>query len=279
MSLQQSLVCKYDGCKMIFQNPILLPCGQSICQHHMNTFNDKFKCIFCDDVHQIPMDGFEINQKINKLMNSYYETDALRKEIKESFDELNNLISDYEKISPEGFICDHIREMINDVDIHREELIKEIQEKSNEIIKKLKAKEDECSKNASKSAKINLEQFKSNELATWKHSFRMPDLKQEELNDLLGKMKEKLNEIENETKKYKDDLLMNEAIFFDKYEKSSSFGSISFYPNNLNVLSKNCGKLIKRVGNHFNCKKINSIQVDEISKKLFSSSDDKTIKI
>ena len=144
---------------------------------------------------------------------------------------------------------------------------------------KLKDKEDECTKNASKIAKINLEQFKSNELATWKHSFRMPDLKQEELNDLLAKMKEKLNEIENETKKYKDDLLMNEAIFFDKYEKSSSFGSISFYPNNLNVLSKNCGKLIKRVGNHFNCKKINSIQVDEISKKLFSSSDDKTIKI
>ena len=48
-----------------------------------------------------------------------------------------------------------------------------------------------------KLAKINLEQFKSNKLATWKHSFRMPDLKQEELNDLLAKMKEKLNEIEN----------------------------------------------------------------------------------
>ena len=214
---------------MFFEHPVILPCGESLCQKHLEEVNQIFTCYFCNEEHQIREDGYKINKTINMLMNIFLEIDPLRKEVYATFDKLNKLIGDYEKIDPESYIFDNLREVINKVDLHREELIKEINEKYDEIIKRLKEKEQMCKLNARKLEKMNLEELKTDTLPSLKQSLRIPDLRQDELNELLSKMNEKISEIQFDTKRYKSDILMNEAIYFDQHEKSSSFGKLSFY--------------------------------------------------
>ena len=272
----EALICQFDGCKMLLHNPITLHCGNSLCQHHLDTFKNQFKCFFCDEKHQIPKNGFQINKSINLMLNSFIEMDPLRKEIKESFEDLNKLICDYEKLDPDGFIFEYIGDVINNVCLHRDELIKEINAKSDEIIKILKEKSKTCKSNASKLQKINLCQLKSNDFPSWIYTFRVPQLKKEELNDLLAKLNEKKVQLQNEMKKYKSDLLMNESINYDQYD-DNLFGDLSFNSCKSNLLSRNFGQLIQNFDQHSD--RVTSIQVHEKSKKLISVSDDSTIKI
>ena len=125
-----------------------------------------------------------------KVLSDFLELDPFRKEVHTAFDNLNDVIEDYEKIDPEGYIFDNVGEIINKVDLHREELIKEINEKSmkyDEIIKRLKDKEQACKLNATKSEKMNLDELKNDILPSLKQSLRIPDLKQEEFKCVIIK--------------------------------------------------------------------------------------------
>ena len=148
------LVCQFEGCKLILEHPVTLPCGYSLCKKHLDHFNHQFDCLFCNKKHQMPDYGLSINTTINQFIQNYFEMDPLRKQIKDSFNNLNKLIHEYEKLNPQSYINDYIEEIINKVDIHREELIQEIHKKSNEIIKQLKMREEELKLNAFKVEKV-----------------------------------------------------------------------------------------------------------------------------
>ena len=198
-------------------------------------------------------------------------------EINEALTKLNQLILGYEKIKAESYIYDYIDEIINKVDIHREELLKEIHQISYEIIRQLNEKEKQCKINASKLKKKNIEQIiKPADLQSFKHLLRKPDINEADLKDLLTNINERIKDVQIETKKFKFCLLMNEGIYFEKHEKSSSFGKISCYLNELNVLSEHFGQLISFKQNQ---SRITSIQVDENLKKLITASKDGTITI
>jgi hypothetical protein len=59
---------------------------------------------------------------------------------------------------------------------------------------------------------------------------------------------------------------MNEAIYFDQHEISSSFAKLSFYSDKISVLSKKCGEIILSFDEKHD--DITSIQVDEKSNRL-----------
>ena len=274
----KDLVCQFEGCKLILEHPVTLPCGYSLCKKHLDHFNHQFDCLFCNKKHQMPDYGLSINTTINQFIQNYFEMDPLRKQIKDSFNNLNKLIHEYEKLNPQSYINDYIEVIINKVDIHREELIQEIHKKSNEIIKQLKMREEELKLNAFKVEKVSLKQEISQDLACFNHSLRKIDSKQQELNDLLVKMNEKIAEIQTKTKNYKNDLTMNQVIYFDNYDGKNLFGNISFYSSKSSlILSKDCGKLMQSFQR--NQSGIYSIQVDESSKKLITGSHDKIITI
>ena len=182
MNVESLVECQFDECKMIFENPITLPGGNSLRSQHLERYNDKFECIFCKHVHNIDENGFFTNSIINQLIAKYLEMDPLRREATSSFNKLNEIINEYEKLDPEGYIFDYIREIINNIDLHREELVKEINEKSDEMIKLLKEKENICKLNAVKYKKINLDEFKTVDLPVWKRLLRKTVLKQNKLN-------------------------------------------------------------------------------------------------
>jgi WD40 repeat protein len=126
---------------------------------------------------------------------------------------------------------------------------------------------------------MNLEQLISTaDLQSFKQLLRKPDINEADLKSLLANINERIKQFQNETKKYKSNLLMNEGIYFEKHEKSISFGKLHFYSEEYKMLSNNFGQLIQSF--KINKSSYNSIQVDENSKKLITaSSPDREIKI
>ncbi len=61
-------------CKDVLVDPILLPCGETVCKAHTDEIS-KDKCIFCSEMHKAPQNGFPSNKivknqldlKINKI--------------------------------------------------------------------------------------------------------------------------------------------------------------------------------------------------------------------
>lgn len=224
----RACVCKFQDCNLIYQNPITLPCGHSLCRHHLNIFDDKFMCQFCDEEHQIPQTGYVINMTIVDLIKEYVESNPLRKEIKQTFEQLNDTILDYESIDADLFYFDHFSEVRNRVDLHREEMIDQINTKSDEIIRQLKVKEEKCKSDiAAKLEKMSLTKLKDNDIPSWIKKMRTPSANKYALNDLLTKMKDVVNKLKNESSKYNQALTISvESFQFKRYQDSSFFGEL-----------------------------------------------------
>ena len=65
MNIKDELTCKY--CKQIFNNPITLSCGDSICKHHIeelisNNTSNKFACPLCNE------EILNQNLSVNKIL-------------------------------------------------------------------------------------------------------------------------------------------------------------------------------------------------------------------
>ena len=178
----EDLVCQYDDCKLIIENPVTLPCGNSLCKEHLEKFNEKFMCYFCNEEHQIPTNGFVTNIMITNIINNLINMNPLRKNIKESFEKLSESIDDYIKIDPNVYVFDYYGEIRNRVDLHREELKKEIDKRSDEIIQDLKEREEKCKENLSKIDKTNIDDVN---LPLFKQKLRCSKLNKVELNVLL----------------------------------------------------------------------------------------------
>ena len=176
------LKCQYEECGLIMEKPVTLLCGHTLCIQHLNGLEIKFKCFFCPKQHTVPEDGFCVNKTIEKMIENFYQSDPLRKKIKESFDKLNESFRDYECIDPDVYIYDYFAEIRNKVDLHKEELVKEINERSEKIIKELTEKEQKCKSDAAKIVKIDLDLDK---LELFKQVTRRADLNLAELNKLL----------------------------------------------------------------------------------------------
>ena len=277
----KALICEFSGCKLILENPVTMPCGNTICKHHLKPFEKEqnYNCFFCQDQHDVPKNGFSINKAFDLMIQTYFDSNPIRKRIIETLERLSKSKKNYEPLDPDVYVYDYFAEIRNKVDLHREELIKEIHERSEAIIKQLKEKEEKCKLNAAKIGKNKFEIIKS-----WKLEARKAEKNQDELSQLLNKIKRTDFE-----KQLKNDLVLGECIQFEKHEKSSTFGYLKITKNDF-ILTKNCGKLVKSYKEHSfiksflfryteSTKLIRSIQVDELSSKLVTASEDNTIKI
>jgi hypothetical protein len=265
--------CQYEDCGLILENPVTLLCGNNLCLKHLEGLETKFKCFFCPKQHTVPEDGFCVNKTIEQMIENFYQSDPLRKKIKEAFDSLNETFKDYKCIDPDVYIYDYFAEIRNKVDLHKEELIKEIIERSEKIIKELTEKEQKCKSDAAKIVKIDLDLDK---LELFKQVTRRADLNLGELNKLLDEINQKKEETQEQIKEIRNELLLGETIEFKKIENSSLFGELITKKNNIS-LSKDCGKLVRIFDQH--TKLVREFEVDEYSNKLITASVDNTIKI
>ena len=65
--LGESINCK--SCGKILKQPVVLPCGHSICKHHETEDNNQnIECIKCNKSFEIPSDGFAPNCDLESLL-------------------------------------------------------------------------------------------------------------------------------------------------------------------------------------------------------------------
>ena len=103
------IVCKFDGCNQVYNDPRILPCGKRTCAAHIEAMvvekqvksssahRETIKCHFCQEIHSFTEDSkdFPVDEHISHLLSMSYsfEHDAAKKsfnEVKRLLDKLNN---------------------------------------------------------------------------------------------------------------------------------------------------------------------------------------------
>ena len=101
--LKKMFNCKV--CSDLLQDPVLLPCSKTVCKKHAEEISLK-ECIFCSKIHQIPEDGFLVNElieeqlkmELNKInVNFFHSTDC-----QVLLDDLTKKLNEVELIRRQG---------------------------------------------------------------------------------------------------------------------------------------------------------------------------------
>jgi WD40 repeat protein len=268
-------ICDQKDCNLYLENPITLPCGSTICQDHLTSLKDKFKCSICEDEHLIPENGFQLNRTLLKMINAGIHLNETQRNIIESFKSLDTVVKKYDSFDSETLIYDNFSKLKNKVDLHREKMIEEIHNRSNKIIEQLNQQEKNCKSNMIKLRKINLDQLKNKEIILWKYKLRKPDIELNELIILFDEITKNIENIQNDIEKCESKLMMNKTIEFLPLD-DISFGELLIYENKLEI-SEEYGNCLKSFIGHSNL--IKSFELDEKFNRVISGSTDSTIKI
>ena len=212
------IIC--GGCKESCEDPRVLVCGFycDVCLDKLfitlDTTSNEFKCVYCEDSHKIPTNGFKryssmANVKakrrkvcLDEVNNSQFaeELNINLKEIKSKLDKIDHKLN-----NPSDIIKEHCLNEKNKIDLRVEELIEQINNQRDGLFKKIDDYEKECieslSKNKDKSEIVQ-------GFLTETRKFH------EKWNNYLSNFKMSEDEISNATKMVK--CLQNKIPIFNK---------------------------------------------------------------
>jgi hypothetical protein len=127
---KSSCTCSY--CSKILKDPILLPCGDSICLEHLSERDvrkvNKIKCKKCNEEYQVKDKEFKSNEALKNLIESQShlsdEEINLKQELKESIQKFFELYEEFvqNKSILETVVYNHFQEMRFQIDEQRERL-------------------------------------------------------------------------------------------------------------------------------------------------------------
>jgi hypothetical protein len=154
-SIKSILNCKF--CVRILENPVILPCGETICDKHDESFRVKetAKCPICDEYHTLgESERFLANKGFERLLATEISKLELGEDYREAaklLDELNNLKSVYDEMgsNTEDLVGEKFLAMRRKVDLIRDEIIQKVHDCSEKIISDINAYEEECKLNLS----------------------------------------------------------------------------------------------------------------------------------
>lgn len=223
------LLIKCPKCNCILENPVLLPCGCSICKKHVNLDDNKSTnleenkliCFKCDVDHSIPDDGFPLNMSLVALLQTdlaHIDLGEIYKLAKAScgayrdvIEKMNLLMKD-----PEYYIHDAINNFIKDIDLRKEELIFNISQTADKITNELKEIETYC-RNTTKemgfsSSKEYIEfneqlQLSKKQLDEWQNYMEQLQINEHEWKKIHIESDKRIKELKEEMDKFKRHLL------------------------------------------------------------------------
>jgi hypothetical protein len=220
-SKKSQLTCSY--CSKIYKDPIILPCGDSICREHISERDvvkeNRIKCKKCKKCNKesgVKSNTFQSNQTLKKLVKDRTHLSKgeinLKQELEVSVGKFFELYDEFaqNKNKNESDVFDHFQEMCFKVDEQREELKNKIDDLALELIDQIK----KCEESLSKNLKENFSSFDEtksleNELNQIEETFRDPNLLIETIQAMQQKQEESLKEIQfklNQMHQVKDDL-------------------------------------------------------------------------
>ena len=151
-NLNEIITCKV--CNKYLLNPVFLPCCKNVCQNHIikqiTESNQQFyKCGCCNQNHQVPQDGFNLNETLIDVINLNLHLDEKTRSAKMLLNDLDQVNNDIELINkdPENFIYSYFSNEKNKIDLKRDTLISRINDISDEMINKIKKMETDSKLN------------------------------------------------------------------------------------------------------------------------------------
>lgn len=274
--MNKILSCEYEICKKYLQVPIRLPCQKTICKEHIDDHIkygfDYIYCQFCNKEHSIPENGFPINKDLECILNANMHLNTNHKKAIEKLKKLEKTKETYNFMAekPHEFIDNYFSEVKNNIELQKDKLKLKIDLITREMICQVENIEMECKNNIkAKTFDTVINTNLDIQINNWKHELRKPKLNSR----LLANLQVELDSIEKETKsklkKLRNLLLSSNEILFEPGQilTNDLFGKLEF--NNKTYL----GKLISHTDI------VRCIELDEKGQRIFSGSDDKTIKI
>jgi hypothetical protein len=148
--LRKSISCKI--CKSILNKPVILPCGQSICQQHVDEQkrDKQLNCQLCLSGHQIPEDGgFIRNQAIEEQIKASIHCLDFGEEYKNASESVARLAQVFDSLKvlkndPYSLLDDFLSALKNQIDLKREEMKMSIDERADEQLSGISSFEAEC---------------------------------------------------------------------------------------------------------------------------------------
>jgi len=209
-------------CKETFDEPIFLPCYQTICSKHLPS-NAFFECCICKNYHLKPKNGFPTNMKANETVKAINEfinkNEPNKQEAKRACDQLENNIKEAESLTsdPCQFLDEYFENLTNEIDSAKKEFIQIIVEKHKEIIKKVNEIKEQC-KNDSKEIVIQLEENVANTKHNLNEGRKLFGIVKPTPNERWKNITQEANhgkeEIKHLFEKTKNDLLQNKQYEF-----------------------------------------------------------------
>ena len=235
MTIKKELTCQY--CNQIYKQPITLPCGDSICKHHIeelisNNSINKFNCPLCnkENLNQ-ELNPNKILEKLIKIelhefkINPIYET--VLNNLKTEIGNLEAIVKD-----PENYIYEEISELKRQVDLDREKIKSEIDDLADDIIEKLESYEQrfkaEFKSNIDLDHYNNLLESSKKQLAEYERCLSLFSLENQERDEKRIESEEIINQLELEIKEFKHKLCSNLSITYEpiEYELEDLFGAL-----------------------------------------------------
>lgn len=128
--IHELLKCKY--CQERLENPVVLPCGETICEEHIREEDEQIECKICCKKHEIPVSGLTRNKLVARLIeatqqSSHHKSHGVKvkapKHGQETLNRVEKLLQDYQQFNSTRVvqIYDFFGKLTNQVDIIREE--------------------------------------------------------------------------------------------------------------------------------------------------------------
>ena len=227
-----SNVFKCNFCNAQLEDPIHLPCFETICRKDSEKLlgsADTFQCTFCEQTHTRPVNGFPSDKRLKNLLDLQLNQINFAKMFTHydacifDLSQLNAQLDTIESIEkePDDFIYSYFEDIINQVDIQRDKLNEAIEDYSEELVKtlqKIKSQFQLSIKAGKITVDVNSIRRSLNELSQIMNSFDINDLKIAEIIEAAAQLKpkiaSKLNELQSNLLGYK---------------------SFEFVPNEINV--------------------------------------------
>jgi hypothetical protein len=178
-------------CQDLIVDPVVLPCGETVCKIHTEDLSQMEKCKFCMDNHKTPRNGFPSNKSLKNLLDLKANRISLNfskfNDYRTTLADLNTKLKEFEEINndPENYISEYFGELTRQVDLRRETLIKDIHHHSDELLQNIDRLKEECVANSKKATKIkdsiNAIKTKMNILNQTFDTLDMDELKHEEI--------------------------------------------------------------------------------------------------
>ena len=253
--IKETLTCKV--CNNILKQPVFLPCHKTLCQTHIDPVEKYLKCFFCNELHDIPLEGFKPNEMARNLISSNTHLSEQERKYKTNLDEsLEKLQKKYEEfmqIEPQLKTLNfehftHIRDTINE---QRDKLKLEIDHMAEQMLKQTEFFEFKCKENLKQITKLdmlalNKERFRqiANEL---EDEFQRTTLNLKAIESLNEEIKQKTEQISEKLNEYGEIReRINESAFEKSYnaELYREFGYLSLIESD-KLISCSSDKTIK----------------------------------